>query len=122
MQLVENEFRTTVSQLKTQSAHLQEQAQISICKLQSDLVEKDRRILSMSQAVRREPSPRDIGSRMQRDKHRANQITVNLDSMIEQADQAVSAGLPMSKRLEKSASAKIALMQQHLMNSSLAIS
>lgn len=38
------------------------------------------------------------------------------------AENAVSAGLPFTKRLEKSASEKVALMQQHLMNSSLAIS
>ena len=38
LQLVENEFRTTVSQLKTQSAHMQEQAQAEISKLQGDLI------------------------------------------------------------------------------------
>ena len=56
--------------------------------------------------------------------HRGNQLAINLDSLVEPAaaENPISAGLPITRRLEKSASEKVALLQQHLMNSSLAIS
>jgi hypothetical protein len=101
LQLVENEFRTTVSQLKTQSAHMQEQAQAEISKLQGDLNERNMQILTMSRTVRQAPSPRDIGSGLQRGWNR--NLALNLDQSVGDTG-VVSAGLPLSRPLGKSAS------------------
>ena len=79
----------------------------------------------MTQCVRREPSPRDVGSAMVRDYHR-NKLEVNLGSLLENGDteKLVSAGLPGTRRLGKSASGPgVAVIPQNLLvNSSVAIS